>query len=257
VIPLKDNIRLVHVPVVTIALILTNLVVYLVAISHGGSIIGGPTSETIVRYGAIPYEFSHLGQHCDLGLSGLGQGVLCTGQAGVVGSVGSQPPTWATAFATMFLQPNVLALAVSVLFLAVFAMSVEDALGRVRFIAFYLLGALAAFAVQVAVAPDSVDPLLGAPGAIAAVLGGYSVLYPRARILAVATLPFFFGPVTTPAWTMVVLWLALDVVLGALGLTTSFGAAGASYYANVAGFAFGLLAVRSFARRETGELAKI
>lgn len=250
-IPLKDNIRLARLPLVTIALILANVIVYLVAIQSAGSVIGGPSAETIVRYGAIPYELSHWGQHCALGLAGLGQAVLCTGQASVRGSAGAQPATWETAFSGIFLQANILQLAGNMLILAIFGMTVEDRMGRVRFLCFYLLGALAALALQVAVAPSATAPQLGASGAIAAVLGAYVLLYPRARILTVLLLPFFFNVVALPAWTVLGLWLAFDVVLGAVGLATAFGgAAGAAYYAQVGGLAFGPLVALAFVRRE-------
>lgn len=251
-IPLKDNIKLTRIPLVTIALIAANVVAYLLAIRNGGSIIGGPTAETIVRYGAIPYEFSHWGQHCALGLAGLGQAVLCTGQAHVTGSAGPQPATWETAFSGMFLHANILHIAGNMLFLAVFGPTVEDRMGRARYLGFYLLGGLAALALQVAVAPNSIDPTLGASGAIAAVLGAYILLYPRARILAVVILIFFFTIVDLPAWTILLLWLAFDGVLGALGVSTPFGGgAGVAYYAHIGGFAFGLLVVRALVRRDS------
>ncbi|HEX2703376.1 MAG TPA: rhomboid family intramembrane serine protease [Solirubrobacteraceae bacterium] len=249
-IPLKDNIKLARVPLVTIALILANVIAYLVAIGHGGSIIGGPSAATIARYGAIPYELSHWGQHCALGLAALGETVLCTGQAHVTGSAGAQPATWETPFTGMFLHANILHIAGNMLFLAVFGPTVEDRIGRVRYLGFYLLGGLAALALQVAVDPSSSSPTLGASGAIAAVLGAYILLYPRARILTVVILIFFFTIVDLPAWTMLVLWLAFDGVLGALGITTPFGGgAGVAYYAHIGGFAFGLLVALALVRQ--------
>jgi membrane associated rhomboid family serine protease len=252
-IPLKDNIKLARIPLVTIALVLANVVAYLLAIRSGGSIIGGPTAETIVRYGAIPYEFSHWGQHCALGLAGLNQAVLCTGQPHVTGSAGPQPATWETAFTAMFLHANILHIAGNMIFLAVFGPTVEDRIGRLSYLGFYLLGGLAALALQVAVAPGSAGPTLGASGAIAAVLGAYILLYPRAKILTVVILIFFFTIVELPAWTMLALWLAFDGVLGALGVSTPFGGgAGVAYYAHIGGFAFGLLVALTLARRHAG-----
>jgi membrane associated rhomboid family serine protease len=136
------------------------------------------------------------------------------------------------------------------LFLAVFGPTVEDRMGRIRYLAFYLLGGLAALGLQVAVATNSTSPTLGASGAIAAVLGAYILLYPRARILTVVILIFFFTIIELPAWTMLVLWLAFDGVLGAFGVSTPFGGAGVAYYAHIGGFAFGLLVVRAFVRRD-------
>ena len=251
-IPLRDSIRLARLPIITILLIVANVVAYLVAVGHGGSLVNGPTASTIVRWGAIPYEFTHPSSHCEPGSAGLVNAILCTGQQGVVGTVASQPATWLTAFTAMFLHANLLHIAGNMIFLAVFGGTLEDALGRVRFLAYYLLGGLAALALAVAVSPDSAAPTLGASGAIAAVLGGYIVLYPRARILTFVLLVFFFMLVELPAWAMIGLWFAFDALLGALGVATPFGGgAGAAYYAHIGGFAFGLLAVRAFLRGRT------
>ena len=247
--PLRDSIRLQRLPLVTIALIAANVLAYLIAIAAGGSILDGPTLQTIVHYGSIPYEFTHLSSHCDLAAAGFNQTVLCSGQAHVSGSPLAQPATWETAFTGMFLHANLLHIAGNMIFLAVFGGTLEDALGRVRFLAYYLLGGLAALALQVAVSPDSAAPTLGASGAIAAVMGGYILLYPRARILTVVLLIFFFTLVELPAWAMIGLWFTFDALLGALGVATPFGGgAGVAYYAHIGGFAFGLLAIRAFLR---------
>ena len=247
-IPLRDSVRLARWPIITIALIAANVIAYLLAISGGGSIINGPSDSTVVAYGAIPYEFTHLASHCALGLSGFGQALLCSGQPGVSGAPPPQPATWETAFTSMFLHANIVHLAGNMVFLAVFGATLEDTLGRLRFLVFYFAGGLAALALTVAVSPGSVAPTLGASGAIAAVLGGYILLYPRARILTVVLLIFFFTLVELPAWAMLGLWLIFDAVLGALHVITPFSAgAGVAYYAHIGGFAFGLLAVRAFA----------
>jgi membrane associated rhomboid family serine protease len=240
--PFKDDIGLRRTPVITIALIVANVVAYVLAAVHGGSPIGGPSGQTVVRYGAIPYEFAHWGQHCALGLAGFGQAVLCSGQHGVIGHVGPQPATWETAFTAMFLHANVLALAVNMIFLSVFGASVEDRVGRLAFLGFYLVGGPVALAAQVLVAPNSATPTLGASGAIAAVLGAYVVLYPRARIRTLVVAIFRFTIVELAAWIVLVAWFVLDATLGAVGLATASGAsAGASYYAHWGGFVFGVL----------------
>jgi len=231
-IPIRDSIRLARLPLVTIALIAANVLAYLLAVSAGGSILDGPTLQTIVHYGAIPYEFTHLSSHCDLAAAGFSQTVLCSGQAHVSGAALAQPATWETAFTGMFMHANLLHIGGNMIFLAVFGRTLEDRIGRVRFLAFYLLGGLAALAL-----------------AIAAVLGGYILLYPRARVLTVVLLIVFFTIIELPAWVMLGLWLLFDAVLGAAHVITPFGGgAGVAYYAHIGGFAFGLLAVRAFAR---------
>jgi membrane associated rhomboid family serine protease len=241
-IPLNDNIRLSRTPVITIAVILANVVAYVLAAAHGGSLIGGPSGQTVVGYGAIPYEFGHWGQHCALGLAGFGQALLCSGQHGVVGHVASQPATWETAFTAMFLHANIIHIAVNMIFLGVFGASVEDRVGHLAFLGFYLLGGLAALVLQVLVAPDSATPTLGASGAIAAVLGAYIVLHPRAKIRTLVVPIFRVAFVELAAWMVLAAWFALDAILGASGLATRFGGGtGVAYYAHWGGFAFGVI----------------
>jgi hypothetical protein len=79
--PFKDDIGLARTPVITIAVILANVVAYVLAAVHGGGLIGGPSGQTVARYGAIPYEFAHWGQHCAVGLAGFGQAVPCSASA--------------------------------------------------------------------------------------------------------------------------------------------------------------------------------
>jgi membrane associated rhomboid family serine protease len=241
-IPLKDNVRLTRVPVITIALILASVVVYVLGALHGGSLLSGPSGKTVVRYGAIPYEFAHWGQHCALGLAGFNQALLCTGQHGVVGRAAPQPATWETAFTAMFLHANLLHLAVNMIFLGVFGTTVEDRVGRLAFLGFYLLGGLVALALQILVAPGSITPTFGASGAVAAVLGAYIVLYPRTKIRTLVVAIFRVTFVELAAWVVLVAWFAIDAILGAVGLSTRFGDAGVAYYAHWGGFAFGVLA---------------
>jgi membrane associated rhomboid family serine protease len=248
--PLRDSVRLARRPLVTIALLAANVIAYLLAIRHGGSIIDGPSSGTLVAYGAIPYEFAHLGSHCALGAAGFSQSVLCSGQAGVTGTVAPQPATWQTAFSSIFINKNVLAILLAMAFLAVFGATLEDSIGRLRFLALYILGGLAALAVAVAANPGSVTPSLGASGAVAAVLGAYVVLYPRAGVRT-TSVPLLRRR-ELPAWGALLAWLALELVLGvAHVITPAGGPAGVVYSTQLGGLAFGLLTVRAFARGQT------
>jgi membrane associated rhomboid family serine protease len=149
----------------------------------------------------------------------------------------------------MFMHASILHIAGNMLFLWIFGNNVEDALGRVKYLAFYLAGGIAALALQVAVAPNSTAPTLGASGAIAAVLGAYIVLYPRARVLTLVIIIFFFTVIEIPAWIMLGLWFALQAVYGAAGLTNPTGAGGGvAYFAHIGGFAFGFLLIRLLVR---------
>src|SRR4051794_16176152 len=110
--PLRDNIPLARFPLVTVALVVVNVIVYLLSIRHGGSFFGGPSESTAVRYGAIPYELTHPGDHCELltqsTVEGLRSTVVCQGQPGIIGSPEAQPATLLTAFSSMFLHGSFL-----------------------------------------------------------------------------------------------------------------------------------------------------
>jgi membrane associated rhomboid family serine protease len=245
VIPLKDNIPTDRFPFVTVALILANLVVYLLAIRHGGSIISGPSTPEVVKYGAIPLEITHPAEHCTLVQTATGAGIGC-GR----GAVPSQIPTWETVFTAMFMHASILHIAGNMLFLWIFGNNVEDSMGPVKYLAFYILGGIAALALQVAIGANSAVPTLGASGAIAAVLGGYIVLYPRARVLTLVFIILFFTVIELPAIVMLGIWFAEQAVFGAANLTNpTGGGGGVAYFAHVGGFVFGLLAIRLLATR--------
>jgi membrane associated rhomboid family serine protease len=239
VIPFKDNIPTDRLPIVTILLIVANAIVYF-ALQHGG--IGhGPDQAEVIRWGAIPYEFSHYGRRCGL-VETVGGTALACGRAGLFPS---QPATWVTVFSSMFMHASIIHLAGNMLFLWVFGNNVEDSMGRIRFIVFYLLGGLAAVALQIAIAPGSAIPTIGASGAIAGVLGGYIVLYPRARVwtwIFIVILPL-------PALVVLGLWFLQQALFGLYNLNDPTGGGGVAYYAHIGGFVFGLMAIRLFARR--------
>ncbi len=245
-IPIKDNIPTDRFPFVTIGLILANFIVYILAVRHGGSFISGPDSPEVVKYGAIPYAITHAGSHCGLTVTGA---VACRAH-------GVPPadyiPTWATIFTGMFMHASIIHIGGNMLFLWIFGNNVEDAMGPVKYLGFYIVGGLAALALQVAIGPNSEVPTLGASGAIAAVLAGYIVLYPRARVLTLVIIIFFFTVIELPAFLFLGIWFVEQAVFGAANLTTpTGGGGGVAYFAHVGGFIFGLLTVRLLARRRS------
>ncbi len=245
-IPLKDDIPTDRPAIITYLLIAANVIAYLLAIRHGGSLWSGPSAEVSVHYGAIPYEFSHLASHCDL----AGGGLVCQGQSGApLGQPPAQPATWLTALSSMFMHGSLIHIAGNMLFLFIFGNNVEDSMGRPRFLAFYLLGGLAALALQILVDPNAVVPTIGASGAIAAVLGGYILLYPRARVLTVVLIVLFFTVIELPAVVVLGIWFALQALLGAAGLADPAGGGGVAYFAHVGGFVFGLALINVFVAR--------
>ena len=113
---------------------------------------------------------------------------------------GAQPETWWTLLTHMFLHGSWMHLLGNMWFLWLFGNNIEDAMTRPRFLAFYLICGLAAAALQVAAAPHSAVPMVGASGAISGVMGAYLVLYPRVRVFTVIPLGFFIQTVALPAW---------------------------------------------------------
>jgi membrane associated rhomboid family serine protease len=228
VIPLKDNIPTDRSPIVTVALIVANVVVYLLSIRHGGSLISGPDSQEVVKYGAIPYSITH--------------------SSGVPGAI----PWYESIFTSMFIHASIIQLAVNMLFLWIFGNTVEDSMGRIRFIIFYLLGGVAAIALQVAISPDSHIATVGAGGAISAVLAGYVLMYPRGQVISLVVIPFFFTVAEIPALVMLGIWVVVQAIFAAVGVTTPTAEGAAiAYFACVGGFAFGLATIKLFATKRT------
>jgi membrane associated rhomboid family serine protease len=157
---------------------------------------------------------------------------------------------WQSIFVAMFLHGGWLHIGGNMLFLWIFGNNVEDRLGRLGFVAFYVLGGLAAAALQLGFGPNSAVPNLGASGAIAAILGAYIVMFPRARVL---TLVFFFFItwVELPAMVVLGLWFVIQLFSGVGGLTSGV-AGGVAYWAHVGGFAFGVAAAWLFFRNRGG-----
>jgi rhomboid family protein len=139
---------------------------------------------------------------------------------------------------SMFLHGGWLHIAGNMLFLWIFGNNVEDRLKRPLFIAFYFLGGLAATALQLAFGPNSTIPNVGASGAIAAVLGAYLVLFPRARVYTIVFF-FFITAIELPAVAVLGFWFVLQLFSGVGGLGADVNGSGVAYWAHVGGFAFG------------------
>ena len=147
----------------------------------------------------------------------------------------------------MFMHGGLLHLGGNMLFLWIFGNNVEDSMGPVKFLLFYLLGGLAAAAAQILIGPDSQVPNLGASGAVAGVLGGYLILFPRARVITVIFIVFFFTIVELPAVLILGFWFVQQVLFGYFDLNSTGAGGGVAYFAHIGGFAFGLLAIKLFA----------
>jgi membrane associated rhomboid family serine protease len=238
-IPLKDDIPTRRLPVITIALILINVVVYF-AFEQGLLELGQTGNERVVEYGAIPFEVSHPSDQC-VADSNFSQ-IRCGPDEG-----SGYVPFWITLFTSMFLHGGLLHLGGNMLFLWIFGNNIEDSMPRPVFVLFYLLGGLAALGLQVVTNPDSAVPTVGASGAIAGVLGAYVRLYPRARVVTLVFIVIIFTVVTLPAVLVLGLWFLLQLLPAFSSPGDLAGGGGVAYFAHIGGFIFGLVLIKLFA----------
>jgi membrane associated rhomboid family serine protease len=267
VLPIRDANPTSRLPIVTLLLIGANILIFLLwqpTLRSGGN--AELAQQTFFWcHGLIPYEVTH---QTSLAAGGPDaahaiQQDYGTEQEGVgselQGFLDRRCPdkSWALSILeSMFLHGGWLHIGGNMLFLWIFGNNIEDRMGSVGYLLFYLLGGLAAAALQVALATGSTIPSVGASGAIAAVLGAYLVLYPRARVLTVV---FFFliTIIELPAVAVLGFWFVLQLFSG-IGQLGSEVNAGVAYAAHVGGFAFGVaVALVLFRRRGRGEPAHV
>lgn len=206
-IPLSDSIGSHRTPWVTYGLLVLNISIFV------GTAVLGLTdyNKVIQNYGLIPFR---LVRSFDLeAISDL--------------------------FTSMFLHGSLLHLGSNMLYLWIFGDNVEDALGPVGYIAFYLIGGLFASGAQILANPTSGIPVIGASGAIAAVLGAYLVLYPASRVRTLIPLGFLVRIAVLPAFVVLGLWFVLQLLEGFLSVGVSADVGGVAIWAHVGGFLIG------------------
>jgi membrane associated rhomboid family serine protease len=222
VLPLKDNVPTRAFPVVTVVLIVVNVLVYVWENSGKG------LNNHVFRWGYYPCA-----------IDGPCTNFYAAHHHEVVETI----------FTSMFMHGGIVHIGGNMLFLWIFGNNVEDTLGRVRFLLWYLLGGIAATAAQTFVtldfgtARDASIPNVGASGAIAAVLGAYFVLLPRASVLTAIFLGFFFIFRELPAILFLGVWILLQALNGTLSLTTPQAGGGVAFFAHIGGFLFGIATV--------------
>ncbi|MBX7078211.1 MAG: rhomboid family intramembrane serine protease [Nannocystaceae bacterium] len=235
--PYRDDNPTLRTPVVTIALIAVNVLIWVLLQGAGTE---PALTASICEHGAIPANLTGALRH-EVAVE-LAPQVTC-----IVGPHAD----WLTVPSSMFMHGGWMHLLGNMWFLWLFGNNVEDSMGRVRFVGFYLLCGLAACAAQVLANGHSLVPMVGASGAIGGVMGAYIVLYPRVRVHMLVVLVVFVFTVTVPAYFMLGYWILLQV-LGALPQWSS-DAAGVAYWAHIGGFAAGALLIRLFANPELVE----
>jgi membrane associated rhomboid family serine protease len=150
----------------------------------------------------------------------------------------STPLDWVTLITSMFLHGGLLHLLGNMLYLWIFGNNIEDRLGHIGFIGFYLVGGIAAAMTHILIQPDSMIPMVGASGAISAVLGAYMIIFPRARVVLLIWFIIFVRTIRVPAFLVLGLWFVMQ--LSGILQTSSEGIA---WYAHVGGFVAGIILI--------------
>jgi membrane associated rhomboid family serine protease len=247
VIPLKDENPTRTFPAVTLLFIATCVVVYFFFQPTGTSLLGRTAEqdeqelEFTLKYAAIPCEVVE-GRPLTVGEA------VRTFNEGDTSACNEAPESqpfepekrvWLAILFSMFLHGNLLHIAGNMLYLWVFGNNIEDVMGKLGFVAFYLAGGLAATVAHIAVDPNSTVPVVGASGAIAAVMGAYLVLFPNAPIKTLIVFYFIFFREISAKW-LLGFWLISQFFIGS--------GSGVAWMAHVGGFVFGVvvaLALRS------------
>ena len=217
-IPLRDANPTRRTPVVTLAIVVVCAVVYGYQVFLLATAGEDALAAFITRWGVVPAE------------------LVAVARSGAILSAETL-----TLVTSQFLHGSLVHIGGNLLFLWIFGNNIEDRFGRGRFLAFYLVGGIVAGLSQVAVDPASTVPTIGASGAIAAVLGAYLVLFPRARVTTAIFLVFFYQLIEIPAVIVLGFWFVLQLFdgLGSLGPMGAATTGGVAFFAHIGGFVFG------------------
>lgn len=254
-IPVGDSPRTRRTPLVNYAIILANVAMFIWMLTLDTTFLGTPRQQAqavaaqadsvCYTFLTAPTEIDHF--YCRWSLQPREFFDAVRGDAA---PVQNPQPRWEillTIITSMFLHGGWLHIAGNMLFLWVFGDNLEDQMGHLGFLAFYLAAGAAAALAHVAAAPASVVPTVGASGAIAGVMGGYILMFPRARVDVAVIIIIFIRVFTMRAWIVLGLWFALQVFAG---VGTPVEGGGVAYWAHAGGFLAGLvLAVPLWLRR--------
>ena len=212
-IPFKDDNPTSITPYLTVALIVINVIIYLMQISSSMD-----PRRMVYTYGAIPHFILTFNTVQPL-----------------------HPVT--TIFTSMFMHGSLLHLGTNMLFLWIFGNNIEDVLGRIRFIIFYLLCGIAAAYMHALANPSSMVPMIGASGAVSGILGAYILLFPRAQVHTLIFFFFFIQVVRLPAMFVIGFWIVIQFINGMIS-TGGAGHGGVAWFAHIGGFITGLLLMK-------------
>lgn len=230
--PYRDDNPTLATPIVTAVLIAANVLVWVLVQGMGTE---PAISRSVCELGLIPGEV--LGRITPGTTIPVSPTTACRTDPGT---------GWSTLLTSMFLHGGWFHLIGNVWFLWVFGNNVEDSMGRIRFLVFYLLTGLAAAAAQIVTDPGSAVPMVGASGAISGVMGAYVMLYPRVRVHLLVFLGFFVTTIAVPAFVMLGYWFLIQLAGGWSAVDDEGGVA---FWAHAGGFLAGAVLVLAFRNR--------
>ncbi len=231
--PIRDDNPQISTPIATIALIVLNGIAWFALQGLGTD---PKLAESICRLGLIPGEL----------LGNVPVGTRIPLSESLTCSLGGAS-TWHTLVSSMFLHGSWIHLIGNMWFLWIFGNNVEDTMGHIRFVVFYLLSGIAAAGTQIMVDPGSTIPMVGASGAIGGVMGAYILLFPRVNVHLLIILGFYITTVAVPAVFMLGYWFVLQLVSGVGSLGSTGG--GVAFWAHAGGFIAGALLVLLFRKK--------
>jgi membrane associated rhomboid family serine protease len=212
-IPLKDNVPTRTFPIITIAIVLVNIIIFV----WSRTLSSGSEADFVYKYALVPKELLvSFSSRPDL----LPYNVL-------------------TIFSSMFLHGGILHVGGNMLYLWIFGNNVEDVLGHGRFVIFYLCSGLVAALVQCSFDPGSSVPMIGASGAVSGILGAYLLLFPTARVKTLIFIFIFITTVEIPAMLLLTAWFLVQILFSR--------GQGVAWFAHIGGFIFGLVTIKIFA----------
>jgi membrane associated rhomboid family serine protease len=213
--PLYDTVRSRKFPLINLTLVLANVLAFLYELQFDPDML----REFIFTWGLIPDRLLR------------------------------DPNTfWTTIFSSMFLHGGWFHIINNMWVLLIFGDNVEAAMGRIRYLFFYLLSGVAAGLLQTHILADSAVPMIGASGAVAGVLGAYLILFPRSRIASLVPILFIFTIIEIPAMLFLLFWFVSQLYSGLFAIRGG-GESGIAWWAHIGGFAFGVIVVLLFRRR--------
>jgi membrane associated rhomboid family serine protease len=237
-IPLSDELPTVRTPWMTYAILTVTFATWILVQGAGFDHVA--LAASVCNLGMVPGELSHM---APLGTAvPLGRGMACV--------VDNDSINLLTPFISMFLHGGWGHILGNVLFLWVFGNNIEDSLGHLRFLAFYLVCGLAAAVAHILAQPSSPLPTVGASGAISGILGAYLILYPKVRVRMLFWFIIFFKVIPIPAWMVLLWWLFWQLVAALPELTSGSDlTGGVAVWAHVGGFVAGVILVKFFENR--------